>query len=103
MAGSAPWPSATRASRKYAARFSESASPIDGILAGLTGFGERRRRCYACARMPIHDWASMSWPAFQALAAGRAIAVLPLGAIEAHGPHLPLGTDLVIAAAMAKA
>jgi creatinine amidohydrolase len=29
--------------------------------------------------------------------------VLPLGAIEAHGPHLPLGTDIVIADAMARA
>jgi creatinine amidohydrolase len=53
--------------------------------------------------MAIHDWASMSWPAFRALPADRAIAVLPLGAIEAHGPHLPLGTDLVIAGAMARA
>ena len=29
--------------------------------------------------------------------ADGAIAVLPLGAIEAHGPHLPLGTDGIIA------
>ena len=26
-----------------------------------------------------------------------AIAVLPLGAIEAHGPHLPIGTDTILA------
>jgi creatinine amidohydrolase len=30
--------------------------------------------------------------------AGRAVAVLPLGAVETHGPHLPLGTDTLIAA-----
>ena len=29
--------------------------------------------------------------------------MLPLGAIEAHGPHLPLGADVVIAEAMARA
>ena len=45
----------------------------------------------------------MTWPAFKALARDRAVAVLPLGAIEAHGPHLPLGTDIFIAEAMARA
>lgn len=32
----------------------------------------------------------------------ESIAVLPLGAIEQHGPHLPLNTDLVIAEAVAQ-
>lgn len=31
------------------------------------------------------------------------MAILPVGAIEAHGPHLPLSTDVVIAGAMARA
>ena len=30
-----------------------------------------------------------------------ALAILPIGAIEAHGPHLPLMTDVIIARAMA--
>jgi creatinine amidohydrolase len=39
-----------------------------------------------------------------ALAAStRRVAVLPLGALEAHGPHLGLATDVAIAQAMAQA
>ena len=34
--------------------------------------------------------------------AGPTIAVLPLGATEQHGPHLPFETDTVIADAIAK-
>ena len=33
---------------------------------------------------------------------GRLVAILPLGAVEAHGPHLPLATDSLIARAMAE-
>ena len=45
----------------------------------------------------------MTWPAFQSLERDTVVAILPLGAIEAHGPHLPLGTDIVIAEEMARA
>jgi len=47
--------------------------------------------------------ASLTWPAVRDLPASRTVAVLPAGAIEAHGPHLPLGTDVIIAEAMARA
>jgi creatinine amidohydrolase len=53
--------------------------------------------------MPIHSLASLTWPALRDLPAARTVAVLPTGAIEAHGPHLPLGTDVIIAEAMARA
>ena len=33
----------------------------------------------------------------------RVVALLPVGAVEAHGPHLPLVTDVVIATAAAEA
>ena len=36
------------------------------------------------------------------LRASRAIALLPTGATEAHGPHLPLGTDVIISATAAE-
>lgn len=45
----------------------------------------------------IYDWSTLTAPELAELAAQDALAVLALGAIEQHGPHLPLGTDLIIA------
>src|SRR5687767_2687719 len=53
--------------------------------------------------MSVHHLMSLTWPDFERLRTKRLAAILPLGAIEAHGPHLPLGTDIVIAEAMANA
>ena len=39
----------------------------------------------------------LAWPKVKALAAGGAAALLPVGSTEAHGPHLPLSVDVVIA------
>jgi creatinine amidohydrolase len=49
-------------------------------------------------------WLAMAtYEEVAALDRGRAVAVVPLGATEAHGPHLPLATDVIIAEAMARA
>ncbi len=48
-------------------------------------------------------WGSMTWEEARRLDPSKTIAVLPVGAIEAHGPHLPLDTDVIIARAMAEA
>lgn len=43
------------------------------------------------------------WPELEgSLAAGRSTALIPLGSIEQHGPHLPLGSDRWIADALAR-
>ena len=43
------------------------------------------------------DLSSLSWPAVgRLLAAGADMLVLPIGATEQHGPHLPINTDTVI-------
>jgi len=47
--------------------------------------------------------ATATWEDVAALDRARAVVVLPLGATEAHGPHLPLATDVIIAEAMARA
>lgn len=53
--------------------------------------------------MPVHELAQLTWEEVRDLDRSRTIVVLPVGAVEAHGPHLPLATDVVIAAAMARA
>ena len=45
----------------------------------------------------------MTWTEVEALDRSRVVALLPVGAVEAHGPHLPLITDGVIAHSMASA
>ena len=45
----------------------------------------------------LHDARTLSWPRTRALAASGAVALLPVGSTEAHGPHLPLSVDVVIA------
>ncbi len=47
--------------------------------------------------------AEMTWPEVAAaVAAGATTVILPLGATEQHGPHLPLGTDTYRATALAE-
>jgi creatinine amidohydrolase len=43
-----------------------------------------------------HDWTDFDWGAFAGAEPRRLVAVLPLAATEQHGPHLPLGTDVMI-------
>ena len=47
--------------------------------------------------------AAMTWEEARDAAGRESVAILPVGAIEAHGPHLPLETDVIIAEAMARA
>ena len=43
-----------------------------------------------------HRWADLNTLDFAALDPARTVAVLPLGATEQHGPHLPLSVDTVL-------
>jgi creatinine amidohydrolase len=52
--------------------------------------------------MAVHFAAALTWLDVRALDRDRTVAVLPTGALEAHGPHLPLATDVIIADAMAR-
>jgi creatinine amidohydrolase len=49
--------------------------------------------------LPPRDWTDIHWPDVSGTGPARWIAVLPLAATEQHGPHLPVGTDVMIAQA----
>ena len=51
------------------------------------------------ATVPPRDWTEIHWPEVAGADPARWIAVLPLAATEQHGPHLPVGTDVMIAEA----
>jgi len=55
--------------------------------------------------MPGPDLASLSWTEIAAAlksAARPAVALLPIGSTEPHGPHLPLATDVIISTEAAR-
>lgn len=43
------------------------------------------------------DFGSLRWPEIQRRLNDRSIIIQPMGAIEQHGPHLPVNTDQVVA------
>ncbi len=47
--------------------------------------------------MSLFEARVLSWPRVKSLAQSGAVALLPIGSTEAHGPHLPLSVDVVIA------
>ena len=49
-----------------------------------------------------YRWDNLSSPAIRAMAAQEAIVLIPLGSTEQHGPHLPVGTDAILATWMAE-
>ena len=48
------------------------------------------------------ELSDLSWPQVRERAAAGAVLVIPLGATEQHGPHLPLSTDTDIAVALCR-
>ncbi|CAN5283576.1 creatininase family protein [soil metagenome] len=52
-----------------------------------------------------HHWAELTTPQLASRVAGdpNLVALIPVGAVEQHGPHLPVGTDTIIATALADA
>lgn len=64
-------------------------APAMGALFG----GAATARSRAPGKAPVRTMLDMTFPEFEAAIAKTDIGLLPVGAIEAHGPHLPLGAD----------
>jgi creatinine amidohydrolase len=52
--------------------------------------------------MSVQHLGSMTWREVKEFVHERVLALLPLGSVEAHGPHLPLNTDVVLAVEVAR-
>ncbi len=50
----------------------------------------------------LHYLEQMTYPQVESLASRTDLALLPVGPPEAHGPHLPIGTDLIAASELCK-
>jgi len=48
-------------------------------------------------------WSDLAWPELTALDRDTDVGLVPVGATEQHGPHLPTGTDTIIAQALCDA
>jgi creatinine amidohydrolase len=53
--------------------------------------------------MSFRHWQCLATPDFSRLDPERTVVLLPLSAVEQHGPHLPLGTDALINAGLVAA
>jgi creatinine amidohydrolase len=47
----------------------------------------------AAMPLPSRYWIECGWQDFAATDMSKVIAVLPVAAVEQHGPHLPVGVD----------
>lgn len=64
-------------------------------LAILALFGLGSTLCFSQTKLSA-KWEELTGPDFiQAIHQSQGVCVLPFGIIEKHGPHLPLGTDLL--------
>lgn len=52
--------------------------------------------------MSKYDYQNRSWTEIAAAIEAGAVAFIPVGSTEAHGPHLPLATDSIISLEMAR-
>lgn len=50
----------------------------------------------------VSELGRLTWEEARGRMGPGSVGVLPVGAVEAHGPHLPLDTDVIIARAMAE-
>ena len=57
----------------------------------------------ASLRTVVTKWEQLTWPDLAAAVTEATVVLVPVGATEQHGPHLPLCTDTVIAETLCEA
>ena len=66
---------------------------INGPAAWAQDQRPTQRNQSAPSRPNIHKLEELTWPQVDALDRERTLFILPVGMIEEHGPHLPVGAD----------
>ena len=64
-----------------------------GSVAYATDQGATPRDSVPPSRSKIYKLEELAWPEIDALDRQRTLFILPVGMIEEHGPHLPVGAD----------
>jgi creatinine amidohydrolase len=49
-----------------------------------------------------NEISAISWTEFDRLRASKPLVVIPTGAVEVYGPHLPLASDSIVAQGVAR-
>ncbi len=66
---------------------------ISGSAASAAAQGAPQRDSAGPPRPNIYKLEELTWPQIDALDRERTLFILPVGMIEQHGPHLPVGAD----------
>jgi creatinine amidohydrolase/Fe(II)-dependent formamide hydrolase-like protein len=68
---------------------------ITGSLASARDQAAAQRNSSAPPPSKIYKLEELTWPQIDALNRERTLFILPIGMIEEHGPHLPVGADTI--------
>ena len=68
-------------------------SVMSGFAASAGAQGAPQRQTAPSPRSSIYKLEELTWPQIDALDRQRTLFILPVGTIEEHGPHLPVGAD----------
>ena len=66
---------------------------ISGTAASARDQAATQRDSPAPPMANIYKLEELTWPRIQALDRERTMFILPVGMVEQHGPHLPVGAD----------
>jgi hypothetical protein len=66
-----------------------------GVDSAATGGQQPTQRGTSASGSRVHKLEELTWPQIDAFDRQRTLFILPMGMIEQHGPHLPVGADTI--------